>query len=184
MIVVVNSYPRWRYYPASNTLPSWVYDLTGLFNAVRPQIDSSSIQGEKSDGILASLSSGLFDLGYQVEISRKAADKIARPVLFGDEGAARVHYQIDAWLPDPGVVIEIEAGRGFMGNAFYRDLVRTSLIVGARYLTIGVMDQYQYSSGGKQHVSHDYESARDQMDAIYASGRLQLPFDGVLIVGY
>jgi hypothetical protein len=127
---------------------------------------------------------GLTQLGYLVETSKKAIDKIERPVLFGDEGKPRVHYQIDAWLPDPGVVLEVEAGRGWMGNAFYRDLVRTSLIVGARYLVIGMMDHYIYRSGGKQSTSHDYESARDQLDAIYASGRLQLPFEGVLLVGY
>jgi hypothetical protein len=71
-----------------------------------------------------------------------------------------------------------------MGNAFYRDLIRTSLIVGARYLAIGMMDQYVYSSGGTKFTSHDYEKSRDQLDAIYASGRLQLPFEGVLLIGY
>jgi hypothetical protein len=49
---------------------------------------------------------------------------------------------------------------------------------------IGMMDHYLYKSGGKQSASHDYENARDQLDAIFASGRLQLPFEGVLLVGY
>jgi len=133
---------------------------------------------------LASLCPGLVQLGYQVETSKKAIDKIERPVLFGDEGHPRVHYQIDAWLPEPGVVVEVEAGRGWMGGAFYRDLIRTSLIVGARYLALGMMDKYIYSSGAKKLTSHDYEHSRDQLDAIYASGRLQLPFEGVLLIGY
>ena len=164
--------------------PGWVADLIGVFNSAKTSIDTASIQGEKSDGILASLHPGLAQLGYQVEMSKKAIDKIERPVLFGDEGKPRVHYQIDAWLPDPGVVVEVEAGRGWMGNAFYRDLIRTSLIVGAKYLVIGMMESYVYATGGKKSTSHDYENARDQLDAIFASGRLQLPFKGVLLVGY
>jgi hypothetical protein len=184
MIALMASYPRWRYYPARAEPPSWVTELIGVFNRAQSKIDSSAIQGEKSDGILASLHPGLSKLHYQVEMSKKAIDKIERPVLFGDEGVPRVHYQIDAWLPDPGVVLEIEAGRGWMGNAFYRDLIRTSLIVGANYLVIGMMDHYIYTSGGKKFTSHDYDNARDQLDAIFASGRLELPFDGVLLVGY
>jgi hypothetical protein len=120
MIAVMALYPRWRYYPARDVPPSWVTDLIGVFSEVRTKIDSSLIQGEKSDGILASLHPGLSQLGYLVETSKKAIDKIERPVLFGDEGKPRVHYQIDAWLPDPGVVVEVEAGRGWMGNAFYQ----------------------------------------------------------------
>jgi hypothetical protein len=81
-------------------------------------------------------------------------------------------------------VVEVEAGRGWMGNAFYRDLIRTSLIVGARYLVIGMMDLHVYSSGGKKFTSHDYENSRDQLEAVYASGRIQLPFEGVLLTGY
>jgi hypothetical protein len=97
-------------------------DLTGVFSEAKAKIDTSHVQGEKSDGILGSLCPGLVHLGYEVETSKKAIDKIERPVLFGDEGHPRVHYQIDAWLPDPGVVVEVEAGRGWMGGAFYRDL--------------------------------------------------------------
>jgi hypothetical protein len=31
---------------------------------------------------------------------------------------------------------------------------------------------------------HSYERTRDQIDAIYASDRLKLPFTGILLVGY
>jgi hypothetical protein len=184
MIVAMGPYPRWRYYPARDVPPSWVEDLISVCEEAKPRIDTASVQGEGSDGILAALCPGLLRLGYKVETSKKTTDKIERPVLFGDEGRPRVQYQIDAWLQDPGVVVEVEAGRGWMGNAFYRDLVRTSLIVGATYLVIGMMDQYLYKSGGKQSMSHDYDNARDQLDAVFASGRLQLPFEGVLLVGY
>ena len=180
----MSQYPHWRYYPTSNAPPNWVTELIQVFNEAKEKIDTSSVQGEKSDGILASLCPGLLQLGYQVETSKKSIDKIERPVLFGDEGVPRVQYQIDAWLPDLGVVVEVEAGRGWMGNAFYRDLIRTSLIVAARYLVIGMMNEYVYTSGGKKSTSHDYANARDQLDALFGSGRIQLPFEGVLLVGY
>jgi len=184
MMSTMAPYPNWRYYPARDVPPSWVTELIEVFSEVRVQIDTASVQGLKSDGILAALCPGLIQLGYQVETGKTAIEKIERPVLFGDQGAPRVHYQIDAWLPEHGVVVEIEAGRGWAGNAFYRDLIRTSLIVGAKYLVIGMMDQYVYSSVGKTSVHNDYATARDQLDAIYGSGRLQLPFEGVLLIGY
>jgi hypothetical protein len=69
-------------------------------------------------------------------------------------------------------------------NAAYRDLVRTSLIVEARYLALGVMREYHHRSGGRTIVVRSYDDAKDQIDAIYASQRLQLPFAGVLLFGY
>ena len=80
--------------------------------------------------------------------------------------------------------MEVEAGRGARGNAVYRDLIRTSLIVGARFLALGVMQEYRHLSGGKPVAVSSYRDAKDQLDAIFASGRLGLPFDGVLLFGY
>jgi hypothetical protein len=42
-----------------------------------------------------------------------------------------VTYEIDAAHDELGIVVEVEGGRGARSNAAYRDLVRTSLIVGA-----------------------------------------------------
>jgi uncharacterized protein YndB with AHSA1/START domain len=55
------------------------------------------------------------------EAGKKAADKILRPVLYGDRGKTKVNYEIDGWHPDHKAVLEIESGRGWQGNAFYRD---------------------------------------------------------------
>ena len=92
-----------------------------------------------------------------------------------------VNYEIDGWHPDHKAVLEIESGRGWQGNAFYRDLVRTSLVQDAEYLVIGLRLSYSYGLVKNQ---NDYQKALDQMDAIFASGRLQLPFKGVLIFGW
>jgi hypothetical protein len=123
-------------------------------------------------------------MGYQVEAGKERRHRIVRPVLFGDQGRPRVNYEVDAVHDLEGVLLEVEAGRAMMGNAVYRDLVRTSLIVGARYPALCVMSEYKYSSGKKLQTSRDYDAAGDQLDAVYASGRLALPFEGVLLVGY
>ncbi len=83
-----------------------------------------------------------------------------------------------------GIALEIEAGRGVMGNAVYRDIVQASLLLDARYLILGVAVQYHYHTAGKPVVSSDFAVCRNIFDAIYASGRLRLPFEGVLLVGY
>jgi hypothetical protein len=36
----------------------------------------------------------------------------------------------------------------------------------------------------RQTTMRSYERTRDQIDAIYASERLKLPFTGILLVGY
>jgi hypothetical protein len=100
--------------------------------------------------------------------------------LFGEGGHPRVAYEVDGYHPELGIVLEIEAGRGAAGNADYRDLIRTSLIVDADYLILGMMLEYR---SGKMTL-RSYERARDQIDAIYASERLRLPFKGVLLIGY
>ena len=181
---MTSTYPLWRYYPERTSPPPWVNTLVGVFSDSQDAIDSAVVQGKQSDGVLAALRIGLEEEGYQVEAGKRAVDKIFRPVLFGDQGKERVHYEVDAWLADTGVLVEVEAGRGWMGNAFYRDLVRTSLIVDAKYLAIALMTSYRYQSGAKTAASHDYVNAHDQLDAIYASGRLHLPFEGVLLIGY
>jgi hypothetical protein len=80
--------------------------------------------------------------------------------------------------------VEVEAGRGARGNAIYRDLIRASLIVGARYLVLGVMHEYHHQQSGKTVAVQSFREARDQLDAIFASGRLALPFEGILLFGY
>jgi hypothetical protein len=78
--------------------------------------------------------------------------------------------------------MEMESGRGWMGNAVYRDIVRASLIADAKYLVIGIRQFYVYE---KNDVSrNDSISTRDLLNSIYASGRLRLPFEGVLVIGW
>jgi hypothetical protein len=174
------SFPSWIYFPTSAAPPSWVADFVGIVAAQEDAISSAVRAGLTSDSVLAELTGGLTQLGFSVEVSKKRVDKIRRPVLFGEQGSERVAYEVDAYHDELGIVVEVEAGRGAMGNAVYRDLIRSSLIVGARYLALGVMLEYRYSKS----MTQSYRDAKDLLEAIYASGRLQFPFEGVLLFGY
>ena len=66
----------------------------------------------------------------------------------------------------------------------YRDLIRTSLIVNARYLALGVQLAYRHEAEGRTIVVPSYSETKGLLDAIHASGRLKLPFEGVLLFGY
>jgi hypothetical protein len=122
-------------------------------------------------------------LGFDVEGGTKAADKLRRPVLFGEMGAEERAYEVDAFHGELGVALEVEAGRGTQGNAIYRDLIQTGLI-DARFLALAVLIEYRFKSGAKTIASPDYRKTISVLGAIYASDRLRLPLDGVLIIGY
>jgi hypothetical protein len=177
-------YPTWVYYPAHSRPPAWVDDLTSAVADARSQIDTATVRGLTSDAVLRALGPGLRTRGYQVEVGKRAGERVERPVLFGTNGHELVRYDVDAMHDQLGVVVEVEAGRGARGNAVYRDLIRASLIVDARYLALGVMADYRHLSGGREVRVASFAEARAILDAVYASGRLRLPFEGVLLFGY
>ena len=178
------TYPEWFYYPSRSRSPEWVPAFLGVVAAAREFIDSETVDSLTSDRVLARLRPGLEALGYQVESGKHHDEKIRRPVLFGDNGIERVAYEVDAVHDEMGILVEVEAGRGARGNAVYRDLVRASLIVDARFLVLGVMRAYRHLSGGRAITVSSYHDAKGTLDALFASGRLALPFEGVLLFGY
>lgn len=93
-------------------------------------------------------------------------------------------YEVDAFQAGNGIALEVEAGRGARGNAVYRDLVQTSLLVDARFLVLAVQISYHHKSSGKNIVVQSYRDTMNLLDAIYASNRLSLPLEGILLVGY
>ena len=155
-----------------------------VVEVAKAQIESAFVDDLTSDRVLAVLRPGLTALGFSIEGSKKTADKIRRPVLFGENGRERIAYEVDGYHEGEGIVLEVEAGRGARGNAIYRDLIRSSLIVDARFLVLGAMLAYRHKSGGKDMSVPSYADAKNALDAIYASGRLKLPFEGVLLFGY
>lgn len=177
---MATEYPTWKFYPSRSKPPAWVADVVAAFAAAGSAIDSRANHGVTSDAALAAVRPGLVALGFDVESGKTRAGRIHRPVLFGEMGRPSVAYEIDGFHSGHGIVLEVEAGRGASNNADYRDLIRTSLIVDAEYLVLAMMLQYQAGAT----VWRSYERTRRQIDAIYESERLRLPFRGLLLIGY
>jgi hypothetical protein len=131
--MAADEFPKWSDYPPSEAPPAWVYEFIEAVRGAKGNIDSRSVNSLKSDVVLGHLAVALQLLGCEVEAGKGLRDKIRRPVLFGLNGGGRVTYEVDAFHREHGIVVEVEAGRGARGNAIYRDLIRASLIVGARY---------------------------------------------------
>ncbi len=157
--------------------------LVGVVAAAEAAISTPAGERLDSDGVLLEVAPGLAALGYTVEKGKKVAEKIDRPVLFGEGGTAAVTMEVDAFHDGLGLAVEVEAGRAWNGNAVYRDLVRASLLLDARALILIVPLAYKPPSVRTPIPAYDY--TRGLLDAIYTPQRLNLPFeDGVLVVGY
>jgi hypothetical protein len=176
---------EWSFFPRNVRPPSWAVSFVEVVQAAETKIPTIEQKtGLGSDAVLSELSPGLLALGYKVESGKTQAAKIRRPVLFGENGNPEVNYEIDAFHDEFGIAVEVEAGRGAAGNADYRDIVRTSLILDARNMALLLPVRYRTTSGQREMAIHAYENTRNQLQAIYTSQRLKLPFEGVLLIGY
>lgn len=176
-------YPDWIYYPPRQQPPEWA---TAIVSMIADSEHTISTLAERdkypdSDGVLKAVAPALLRAGYEVEQSKLDKDRIKRPVLFGEHGRSVMAYSVDAVHLEMGILVEIEAGRATMGNAIYRDLIESSLIFDARFLILMVPQKYRYSGGT---TAQSYRDTKNLLGAIYASQRLQLPLEGILLIGY
>ncbi|HWO47452.1 MAG TPA: hypothetical protein VNM41_05265 [Solirubrobacterales bacterium] len=178
-------YPAWRYFPADTPPPDWVDPLVGVFESHQTEIDSMVVHQQRmqSDAVLGVIADDLVEkLEFQVERGKKKQKKLPRPVFFGDQGSYLRTYEIDAFQEKHGIAMEVEAGRATMGNAIYRDLIQASLMVDVRYLALAVPVEYRY--GDRPTKEPSYAKTYSVVEAIYGSRRLNLPFIGLLLIGY
>lgn len=179
------SYPAWSYFPSNTQPPTWVDEVAQVVDSRRQVISTEAAKtGLSSDAVLRELAPGLMALGFQVESGKARMGKIERPVLFGENGIPTVTYEVDGFHETHGIVLEVEAGRGARGNAEYRDLLRTSLILDANFLILMLPIAYRFNANGREGTEFAYRKTRDLLSAIYASQRLRFPFQGIVLVGY
>ena len=93
-------------------------------------------------------------------------------------------YKIDSYQPELRIALEIEAGRAVAGNAIYRDIVQMALLVDVDYAAVAVPLAYRYSSAGQTQQTEPYRHCISILEAIYGGRRLDLPFQGFLLIGY
>jgi hypothetical protein len=74
------------------------------------------------------------------------------------------------------IVLEVEAGRGVTNYQFLKDLFQACVMQDVDYLAIAVRQDYRGSK--------DYEKVVTFIETIFASDRLKLPLNAVLIIGY
>ncbi|MEQ8388787.1 MAG: hypothetical protein RIE22_08755 [Alphaproteobacteria bacterium] len=125
-------------------------ELVAVFERHEADISTRNpAKGLTSDEVLTLLRPDLVELGFQVEAGKRSEQKIRRPVFFGENAQPSLQYEIDAWHPEWRAGLEVEAGRAWMGNAVYRDLIQALVMVDLQHLVLTVPNSYRYKTGGR-----------------------------------
>jgi hypothetical protein len=167
---------NWFYYPLCDEPTQTVRNIVNVFESVADDIDSTTHGEQVSNLVLERVAHYLQQLGFQVETGKRSDQKIRVPVLYGHNGTVSKSFDADAYLPDEGFVIEVEAGRAVVNYQFLKDLFQACMMHDVDYLAIAVRNLYK--------GSNDFEKVRMFFDTLYASNRLKLPLQGILIIGY
>ena len=136
----------------------------------------STVNHLSSDKVLAVVSKDLLNIGYKVETGKKTINKIFVPVLYGINGVLEQHFDADAYNEQQQIVIEVEAGRAVTNYQFLKDLFEACVMDNVEYLVIAVRNIYNGNP--------DFNKVVTFFNTLYASNRLKLPLQGVLIIGY
>jgi len=91
---------NWMYFPKNKAIEDHLSMIISAFEEKQDEIDSTTHAGTEnlvSDRVLEIVSSGLEAIGYAVEKSKKAEDKIRVPVLFGLNGQVSLAFEVDAF---------------------------------------------------------------------------------------
>lgn len=175
---------RFSTFPRTQTPPSFIHDLVAVFERHASEIDTEVLEkGLTSDEALAVLRIDLSALGFHVEAGKRTTEKIKRPVFYGENAQPNLQYEVDAWQPEWRAGLEVEAGRAWMGNAIYRDLIQALVMVDMDYLILAVAKSYRYRTGGRVTVSRDYDNTVAVADALYGHSRITMPFS-LCVIGY
>lgn len=173
--VKMQSRIAWQYFPKSSSIPKHLIEVVGMFEKRYPRINSEKHQ-LTSDQVLNILRKDLGKIGFEVETSKKEEGIIRVPVLFGLNGKFEKSFQADGIHEVTGTVIEIEAGRGVTNYQFLKDIFQACMMHNILYLVIAVRKIYRRN--------RNFETVLRFLDTLYASGRLKLPLEGILLIGY
>ncbi len=173
-----------QHFPKTNLPPEFITNIISVFKNHYSSISTENLEkGLESDTVLSILRTDLQTMGFEVEKGKKKEDKIFRPVFFGENGVPSVTYEIDAYHPEWKCGLEIEAGRAWKGNAFYRDLILGLVMVNVEFLIIAVPITYKYIVKGKPLMNTDYKYASGIASTLYSHRRFKFPYE-LTLVGY
>jgi hypothetical protein len=175
---------RFTSFPRTQPPPVFCSGIVEAFRDEETKIGTMNLtKGLTSDNVLSALRPRLIELGFAVETSKLLGEKVRRPVFFGENGMPDLQYEVDAYHAGWRCGLEIEAGRAWMGNAIYRDLIQALVMVEVDVLALAVPNGYRYQSGGKTTVSKDYSNTCAVADALYGHSRIRMPY-ALVVIGY
>jgi 2-C-methyl-D-erythritol 4-phosphate cytidylyltransferase len=166
---------QFQFFPRSHPTTSKLLEVTEVFKHYISDINSQVHQLSSND-VLLIISNDLEKIGFKVEKSKSAEDKIPVPVLYGHNNQASKSFLADAIHLEQKVVIEVEAGRAVVNNQFLKDIFQASMMVDIEYLVLAVRNTYRNSN--------DFQKVYQFLDTLYTSQRIQLPLKGILVIGY
>jgi hypothetical protein len=166
---------HWQFFPKSKIIPSHLKEVVDTFTNNSEKISSDKFTNS-SNQVLEKIASSLELIGYKIEKSKKSADKIKVPVLFGPNGKLEKYFDADGYNENTKTVIEVEAGRAVTNYQFLKDLFQACMMYEVDFLIIAVRKTYL--------KNQDFKTVITFFDTLYASGRLRLPLEGILIIGY
>ena len=146
-----------------------------VFNEYEDKINSHKHKLD-SNTVLETLRKNLEGVGFRIETGKKKNEKIKIPVLFGENDRIIKSFDVDGYHEEFKTVLEVEAGRGVTNNQFLKDFFEACIMVNVDYCIIAVRDTYLKQK--------DFEKVKDFFDSMYASGRMNIPLKGLLIIGY
>ena len=166
---------RFTHFPRTSK-PLNLFVIYSLYLYHTSDIFTKAGNTHDGDQVLAELRDDLVALGYDVESGKRIIRKFT-PVTFGENGVSDLKYEIDAFHEGLGVGIEVEAGRGFSGNAIYRDLVQGIVMNGVDHLVIAVCNHYHSNN------SDDYSKCLSICEGFFIQNRVKLPYT-LTLIGY
>jgi hypothetical protein len=181
---MMHSTIRYSTFPRTEPPPNFTESIVAIFRSEETAIATADLEkGLTSDVVLQRLRPNLMTLGFVVEQGKMVADKIKRPVFFGESGAPTLQYEVDAFHPEWACGLEIEAGRACEGNAIYRDLIQALVMVDLDCLVLAVPNGYRRKSLGRTVISKDYERTCAVADALFGHSRIRMPYR-LVVIGY
>ena len=172
----------YQFFPRSNGVTKEIRDVIDAFKKIEPQLADGTHR--VSNDVLALVRPHLEACGYEVERGKGHDEKIDVPVLYGENNTIDKSFFADAINREFGIVIEVEAGRAVVNNQFLKDIFQACMMFDVEYLVIAVLNEYRFSSNGKEIVKKDYQEVKTFLETLYISNRLKLPLKGILLIGY
>jgi hypothetical protein len=175
---------RFTSFPRTKPPAPFVSKIVKIFKDHEPRICTISlIKGLESDAVLQVLADDLANAGFLIERAKGKADKVSRPVFFGENGEPSLRYEIDAYQPEWRCGLEVEAGRSILGNAIFRDLFQAMVMTDVDHLCLAVPNTYKYNASGKSLERDCYAKTVSVADALYGHSRVAMPY-GLTVIGY